>query len=114
MPRSESPADRPWSGTPVRCVERAGRICYNLYMSETIPLHRFRAHLAEALRKVEHGKTIVVTKFGRPVAELRPSEIRWGGLSVRPAKHRRPCAIRSFRGPGIMSRQILEERRRDG
>lgn len=83
-------------------------------MTESMSIHEFRSHLAEALGKVEHGRTVVVTKHGRPIAEIRPPEKLWGRLSVRPAKrphHRKP---RMFKGTGTMSREIIEERRRDG
>jgi antitoxin (DNA-binding transcriptional repressor) of toxin-antitoxin stability system len=41
-------------------------------MSETIPLHRFRARLAEALRQVEHGKTVIVTRSAGPSRSFAP------------------------------------------
>ena len=40
-------------------------------MSATVPLHRFRAKIADAMRRVQRGETIIVTKNGRPVAEVR-------------------------------------------
>lgn len=37
-----------------------------------IPQRELRNNVAEVLRRVEAGETLVVTVSGRPVAELRP------------------------------------------
>lgn len=40
---------------------------------DTIPLHRAKATLSDLLRRVERGETVVITRRGRAVAELRPA-----------------------------------------
>lgn len=40
--------------------------------AKTIPQRELRNNVAEVLRRIEAGETLVVTVSGRPVAELRP------------------------------------------
>jgi prevent-host-death family protein len=47
-------------------------MCYVLFMSRVITLRELRNDSAAVLREVEAGRTIVVTRNGTPVAELRP------------------------------------------
>lgn len=50
-------------------------MCYNCYerkMSKTISQRELRNDSAAILRKVQAGETIIVTRNGVPVAELRP------------------------------------------
>ncbi len=80
-------------------------------------LYRFRASLSEAVGKAREGHLIVLTRHGRPVAELRAAtgaSEGWGGLNFIPARTRRRLRVRPFRGPGTLSREILRERRRRG
>ena len=42
----------------------------------TIGVHKAKAHLSDLLRRVERGETVVITRRGKPVAELRPSPSR--------------------------------------
>ena len=35
-------------------------------------VHEAKAHFSEAMRRVENGEVITVTRHGKPVAELRP------------------------------------------
>jgi antitoxin (DNA-binding transcriptional repressor) of toxin-antitoxin stability system len=80
-------------------------------------LYRFRASLSESVGKAARGSTIILTRHGKPIAEVRPAGSAsgsWQGVNVLPAKTRRMPRVRPFQGPGTMSREILEERRRNG
>lgn len=46
--------------------------CYNFSMSRTITQRELRNDSAAVLRDVQGGQTIVVTRNGTPIAELRP------------------------------------------
>lgn len=55
--------------------ERSATSCYMCYvwiMSRTITQRELRNESAAVLREVEAGRTIIVTRNGTPVAELRP------------------------------------------
>jgi prevent-host-death family protein len=47
-------------------------MCYTALMNRTITQRELRNQSAAVLREVEAGRTIVVTRNGTPVAELRP------------------------------------------
>lgn len=47
-------------------------MCYNPVVSRTITQRELRNNSGEILREVQAGQTIVVTRHGVPVAELRP------------------------------------------
>lgn len=47
-------------------------VCYGLYMDRRITQRELRNQSAAVLREVQAGRTIVVTRNGTPVAELRP------------------------------------------
>lgn len=51
-------------------------MCYFLPMSRIINQRELRNQSAAVLREVEAGETIVVTRNGTPVAELRPIRAR--------------------------------------
>jgi prevent-host-death family protein len=51
-------------------------MCYILFMSRIINQRELRNQSASVLREVEAGETIVVTRNGTPVAELRPIRAR--------------------------------------
>lgn len=38
-----------------------------------VPVAAFRANLAEYMDAVRRGATVVITNYGKPVAELRPT-----------------------------------------
>ena len=40
---------------------------------DTIPLHLAKARLSDLLRRVERGETVLISRRGRAVAELRPA-----------------------------------------
>ena len=42
-------------------------------MPTTVGVHEAKTHLSDLLRRVEAGETVVITRRGRPVAELRPA-----------------------------------------
>jgi prevent-host-death family protein len=41
-------------------------------MTETYSTYDAKAKLSEILRKVEHGRTIYISRHGQPIAEIRP------------------------------------------
>lgn len=51
-------------------------MCYNGHVSKTINQRELRNASAKVLRDVQAGQTIVVTRNGEPVAELRPIQPR--------------------------------------
>jgi antitoxin (DNA-binding transcriptional repressor) of toxin-antitoxin stability system len=81
-------------------------------MSEAFSIVHFRRRMAECLRRVERGETIVLTRNGRPVAEVR--RVATPNLDepgLRPA--RRPNAKpKTFHGGGLAAFVIRERRRR--
>ena len=44
-------------------------------MARTMTAATAKAHLAEALREVESGESVTITRHGRPVAVLVPPEL---------------------------------------
>jgi prevent-host-death family protein len=64
---------------------------YHRAMDE-VPIRRLRNHTGDVLRRVERGESVVVTRHGVPVAELRPLPrprlsatsllARWRGVPV--------------------------------
>ncbi len=80
-----------------------------------LPLFRLRATLAETLLRVQRGESVVITRHGKPVAQILPlRESSWHGLNVILPETRHRPRIRPFRGSGRMSREILQERKRRG
>ena len=51
-------------------------MCYVSFMGRIINQRELRNQSASVLREVEAGETIVVTRNGTPVAELRPIRAR--------------------------------------
>jgi prevent-host-death family protein len=51
-------------------------MCYIEFMSRKITQRELRNNSAEVLRDVQSGQTIIVTRNGTPVAELRPIPAR--------------------------------------
>lgn len=43
-------------------------------MTETYSTYEAKAKLSEILRKVEEGRTVVISRHGRAIAEIRPVE----------------------------------------
>ena len=41
-------------------------------MSQTVSIRELRNHGGDVLAEVERGESVIVTRDGRPVAELRP------------------------------------------
>jgi prevent-host-death family protein len=66
---------------------------------------KFRTHAASYLDKVEHGETIVITRHGRPVAEIVPPS---GSTASKSWK--RPAARIAIKGISL-SRSIVSDRR---
>ena len=42
-------------------------------MRAAVGVHEAKTHLSDLLRRVEAGETVVITRRGEPVAELRPA-----------------------------------------
>ncbi len=51
-------------------------MCYVVAMSKTINQRELRNSSAKVLREVQAGQTVIVTRNGEPVAELRPIQPR--------------------------------------
>ena len=51
-------------------------MCYIDPMSKTINQRELRNEAAKVLREVQAGQTVIVTRNGEPVAELRPIQPR--------------------------------------
>lgn len=49
---------------------------HNQMTMRSLPISKFKATLAEQLRRVRNGEVIVVTDRGRPVAKVVPAEDR--------------------------------------
>jgi prevent-host-death family protein len=62
----------------------------------------FRTHAARYLDKVEHGETVVITRHGRPIAEIVPP--------AGPKSWKRPALRLAVRGKSL-GRALLEARR---
>ena len=41
----------------------------------TIGSYELKTHLSEVLDSVEHGQSVIVTRHGKPIARILPSEI---------------------------------------
>jgi antitoxin (DNA-binding transcriptional repressor) of toxin-antitoxin stability system len=89
-------------------------------VSATLPLHRFRAKIADALRRVQRGETIIVTKNGKPVAEVRAAPqarpgmaeaLRSAGLT--PPAGPLPRPRRFIRTKRNIVEELIRERQRD-
>ena len=68
--------------------------CYNRTVNRKITQRELRNQSAAVLREVEAGRTIVVTRNGTPVAELRP-------IRARRFVPRATIAEAAARAPGI-------------
>lgn len=89
-------------------------------MSAMLPLHRFRAGISDAMRRVQRGETIIVTKNGKPVAEVRStSGARLGmGAALRSAGLKPPVGPlsrppRFIRTKANVVKDLLVERQHD-
>ena len=51
-------------------------MCYRIGMKRTITQRELRNDSAAVLREVQAGQTLIVTRNGTPVAELRPVQSR--------------------------------------
>lgn len=89
-------------------------------MKDEYSTYEAKAKLSEILRRVEKGKTVVVTRRGEPIAEIRPirsvpatlerrlQDLAERGVLVRSG--RRPRTLQPLtRKPGAL-RRFLEER----
>ena len=67
---------------------------------------KFRRNTASYLDKVENGETVVITRHGRPIAEVVPSSFFPEGKSWK-----RPALRLKLKGLSI-SREILMDRKK--
>ncbi|MHB1550559.1 MAG: type II toxin-antitoxin system Phd/YefM family antitoxin [Vulcanimicrobiaceae bacterium] len=58
---------------------------------KTVGAFEAKTHLPELLKQAEAGQTIVVTRHGRPVAQISPVVIESPGVSPREAMQRLRC-----------------------
>ena len=73
-----------------------------------IGAYEVKTHLSGLLDRVERGETIVITRHGRPVAELRPTSER-AGMTVAEAV----AGLREFQRThslgGTSIRELIDE-----
>ena len=67
---------------------------------------KFRTHAASYLDRVENGETVVITRHGRPIAEIVPP-----GDSIARKSWKRPALRLAIKGVSL-SRHLLAERRK--
>jgi len=61
---------------PLPRIATMAYMCYDHLMSQTINQRELRNDSAKVLRDVQAGQTLIVTRNGEPVAELRPIQPR--------------------------------------
>jgi prevent-host-death family protein len=67
---------------------------------------KFRTHAASYLDKVEHGETVIITRHGRPIAEIIPPDD-----AVARRSWKRPALRLTIKGVSL-SRHIVADRRK--
>ena len=72
----------------------------------SIAFTEFRKKTASFLDRVENGETVIITRHGRPIAEIIPPSVGPYNQSWK-----RPALRMNLRGVSI-SRAVLEERRK--
>lgn len=75
---------------------------------KTVTLTEFRSHASSMLTKVEQGETLIILRYGRPIAEVSPVTDHSG---MQPS-WKKPALLLSTKGAGLAS-AILEERERE-
>jgi prevent-host-death family protein len=82
---------------------------------ETVGSFEAKTHLPELLRRVEQGESILITKHGKPVAQLVPAASAKPKPDVKQAVEAM-LAIRDREGPTLGNdltiRDLIEEGRR--
>ena len=68
-------------------------------MTETYSTYQAKAKLSEILRKVERGQTVVISRHGEPIAEVRPIAAAHDSLSERIAELVARGIVVQRRGP---------------
>ena len=89
-------------------------------MTETYSTYEAKAKLSEILRKVERGQTILISRHGEPIAEVRPIATAQGSIGERIAELVARGIVVERRGPAMVFdpvasrsgalKQFLEER----
>jgi prevent-host-death family protein len=67
---------------------------------------KFRSHAASYLDKVEHGETVVITRHGKPIAEIVPPSD-----AVARSSWKRPALRLAIKGVSL-SKAIVDDRRK--
>lgn len=81
--------------------------------TERVGLFEAKTHLSELVERVSHGESFEITRHGRLVARLVPSEERGEKMTPRQAVERiRAIQSRSALGEGLTLRQLIDEGRR--
>lgn len=66
---------------------------------QSVGSRELKTRLGTYLRQVKEGATLVVTERGRPIAELRPLSMEYGGLEE---------ALRGLVARGVLGGEIRE------
>ena len=88
-------------------------------MTETYSTYEAKAKLSEILRKVESGRTIRISRRGKPIAEIRPLRLGPVGLAQRihelteqgvltPSSNQRGPLASVLDRPGALDRFLAE------
>ncbi len=79
--------------------------------SKTIGSYELKTHLSEVLDAVEHGQTVIVTRHGKPIAQIGPHD-----AGVREQTHLAVQGLLNFprtKLPDAMTiRSLIDEGRR--
>ena len=77
---------------------------------KTVGVYEAKTHLTQLLVEVEEGQTIVITRHGRPIAEVRP--VAAGRMSRREAVEGLLKFGEEHSLGGLTIRELIEEGRR--
>jgi prevent-host-death family protein len=78
----------------------------------TVGAYEAKTHLPELLERVRKGETIVITKHGTPVAELRPIEKHKPKLTVKEAIAEIRAMRKGRRLEGVTIKELINEGRK--
>jgi prevent-host-death family protein len=78
---------------------------------KTVGAHEARTHFSELLREVEDGETIVVTRYGLPVARISPMAKEADDAAVAIEEIHRYRREHRLTLDGMSIRELIEEGR---
>ncbi len=78
----------------------------------TVGAYEAKTHLPELLERVRQGETIVITKHGMPVAELRPVDAGKTRMSPAQAVASLRALRKGRRLDGIIIKELINEGRK--